>query len=126
MSPEELAIQQSHLLRTLANRLWFEGCYKVFPTELQGDDRASILRVNSNTIGKDLTYCRYVFKKIGGKSSFKSTRRFPSVARWTCAKYAWDKKPEPDWVDAGPKDLMPHKAVEEAKPSFSVTPEQLA
>ena len=125
LSPEGLEIAKSYGLKEKAESPWADGRYKVFPAELQGDDQASILYVFDDPATQALSYGRYDFKKVDGKW-FQSGSKAVAPETVDKAKYAWDKKPEPDWADAGPKDLMPAKAAEVPKPAFSLTDEEFA
>ena len=125
VSPEGLEIDESYGLKEKADSDWPDGQYKVFPAEVQGDDQASILCAFVNPVTKDPGYARYDFKKVGGKW-FQTGAKPVEAATVDKAKYAWEKKSEPDWADAGPKDLMPAKAAEVPKPAFSLTDEQFA
>jgi hypothetical protein len=123
-SPEAIALQKSINLESFADSYFPDGHYKVFPAELQGD-QANILEVADNPTTKKPTYARFYFKKVDGKW-YPMSHDLLDSKNSDPVKYPPTIVQGPDWIDDGPKNLMPAKPNETPKPTLTVTDVQFA
>jgi hypothetical protein len=123
-SPAAIAFQKSVNLETFADSYFPDGHYKVFSLELQGD-QASIMVVADNPTTKKPTYARFYFKKVGGKW-YPTGHDLLDSKHSDPVKYPPAIVQGPDWIDDGPKDLLPAKPKETREPPLAVTDIQFA
>jgi hypothetical protein len=87
--PEAVAKAWQQGLKEMAENEWTEGKYKIFPTEMKGEDQASILCVYETP--SRIQYRRYEFKKVGGKW-YQTTFLVVDEKDVDANKYKWERK----------------------------------